>query len=198
MKKILALMIGLTFYFSSVIVCSALTVELSGTHYSGNGILGSGEWTSGVEFTWNAVDNRDGTWTYTYGWTAPNRDLSHLNIEVSDNFSSELTVSDNPDLVSWSVNPSDGESYDIGFFDGNPWKAFKFDNLTDSQNFTLILTTNRMPMDGHFYAEDGDGTYAYSTEYIAVPNSVVPIPSAVWLLGYGLIGVVGMKRKLGK
>lgn len=190
MKKIIALWIGLTFCFSAAIASASLTVPFSGTYFSGDGIDGFGEWVSDVRFSWDADNNNDGTWTYTYEWSAPSRDLSHIDIEVSPNFS-------DANLWSWSVNPSNNESYDIGYFDGNVWKAFKFDNLGESTSYTLTLTVNRIPMDGNFYAKDGTETYAHNSEnfYIAVPNSVVPIPSALWLFVSGLIGVVGIRRK---
>ena len=67
------------------------------------------------------------------------KDLSHLNIQVSENFSIA-------DVIAWSVSPTNGgETYDIGTnFDGNTWNAFKFDDLGDALSYTLTLETNRI------------------------------------------------------
>ena len=198
-KRILSLVIGLVFCFSVAIASASLTVPLSGIYDSGpdGGITGFGDWSgvgidTMVSLEWLATENiSDGTWTYQYIWTAAHKDLSHLNIQVSENFSDS-------DVINWSVAPANGETYEIGTnFDGNTWNAFKFDDLGDALSYTLTLTTNRMPMDGNFYAKDGDGgaIYAYNTKPIAVPNSAVPIPSTILLLGAGLAGLVSFRKK---
>ena len=191
MKRILSLVIGLAFCFSTAIASASLTVGYTGTYTSDNGITGYGGWLTDVTFAWGVTNNGDGTYTYKYDWTAAQKDLSHLNIQVSEDFSDS-------DVIAWSVLPTNGETYKIGTnFDGNTWNAFKFDDLGDALSYTLTLTTNRMPMDGNFYAKDGKNTYAHNTDgfSIAVPNSAVPIPSAILLLGAGLIGLVGFRRK---
>ena len=191
MKRILLLVIGLAFCFSAAIASASLTVPLSGTYTSDSGIRGYNEWSTDVTFAWEVTNNTDGTYTYKYNWTTARKDLSHLNIQVSENFSIA-------DVINWSVAPANVKTYEIGAnFDGNTWNAFKFDDLGDALSYTLTLTTNRMPMDGNFYAKDGKNTYAHNTDgfSIAVPNSAVPIPSAILLLGAGLIGLVGFRRK---
>ena len=40
--------------------------------------------------------------------------------------------------------------------------------------------------------------YAHGNIYLFVEPTAVPIPSAVWLLGSGLIGIVGVRRKFKK
>jgi hypothetical protein len=89
---------------------------------------------------------------------------------------------------------------------------------TDNGPTTLAITiiTDRAPMWGDFYAKDGEYSgqkqYAYNSMFgsdtnapigngnnggwVLVPDTtVVPIPSAVWLLSSGLIGLVGLRRK---
>ena len=191
MKRILLLVIGLAFCFSAAIASASLTVPLSGTYTSDSGIRGYNEWSTDVTFAWEVTNNTDGTYTYKYNWTTARKDLSHLNIQVSENFSIA-------DVINWSVAPANVETYEIGAnFDGNTWNAFKFDDLGDSLNYTLTLTTNRVPMDGNFYAKGGAGgeIYAYNTKLIAVPNSAVPIPSTILLLGCGLAGLISFRRK---
>jgi hypothetical protein len=41
----------------------------------------------------------------------------------------------------------------------------------------------------------GYGTYSYYTTSLTSPVSPVPIPGAVWLLGSGLLGLMGLRRK---
>jgi hypothetical protein len=209
MKKFFTLMLGLTFCFSAAIAFAApydFTVGDEGTLSTDAGsITGVGAWAvNGVSLSWDVENNQNGTYTYTYVWTAPinSRDLSHLTIQVSDDFSEA-------NVIDWSVaypdfpSGSGDETFDIGNLDGIPW-AFKFDDLGESTTYTLSLTTNRMPMDGNFYAMDGTGTNAKNTlidefnYYIAVPDTFVPIPSALWLLGSGVLGLVFVRRKFKK
>lgn len=200
MKRILSFVIGLAFCFSAAIA-SASTVTLTGSYNSGvgGGITGFDKWDgldgSGnplVTLDWNASPNiGDGTWTYTYTWTGANRDISHFNIQVSDGFTEA-------NVIFYSAFPGPGNTkVEIGTFDNNTWKAFKFDNLGNYLTQTFSLTSNRMPMDGNFYAKDGGVTRAHNAEgfYVAVPNSAVPIPSTILLLGAGLAGIVGFRRK---
>jgi hypothetical protein len=205
MKKFFALIMGLTFCFSAAIAFAApydYTVGPNGTLTTDDDqIIGVGEWNvDGVSLEW-AVQDNNGTYTYTYIWTAPinSRDLSHLTIQVSDDFSEA-------NVIDWSVAYPDfpsgwgDETFDIGNLDDIPW-AFKFDNLGDSTTYTLSLTTNRMPMDGNFYAMDGTGTNARNNAddwFIAVPDTFVPIPSALWLLGSGVLGLAFIRRKFKK
>jgi len=212
MKRILSLVIGLVFCFSAAIASASTTTPIlvsSGNYTSDNGIKGYEKWSTGVTFAWKVTNNGDGTYTYQYDWKTLEKNLSHLNIQVSDTF-------DEDNALAWSVTPEGYSSYvcakDINYnFDSNSWKAFKFDSLADhpgeddndnfsAYNYTLTLTTNRMPMDGNFYAKDGDGgsIFAYNTQPIAVPNSAVPIPSTILLLGAGLAGLAGFKRKIAK
>jgi len=48
--------------------------------------------------------------------------------------------------------------------------------------------------DGYASAE----TSSFAEYWIEVGPSTVPVPGAVWLLGSGLIGLVGFRRKLRK
>ena len=71
----------------------------------------------------------------------------------------------------------------------------------------------RMPMWGDIYAKDGLGgsvnarNLIFETDttdpiddgtnggWVLVPDTVVPIPSAIWLLGPAFIGLVSFRRK---
>jgi len=57
---------------------------------------------------------------------------------------------------------------------------------------SVVLDTLNMPSDSN-YASWG----AFNPQgYVPEPTSNVPVPAAVWLLGSGLMGLAGLKRKL--
>jgi len=47
------------------------------------------------------------------------------------------------------------------------------------------------------FASDGEGPYGYELAMVSDPPDInnVPVPAAVWLLGSGLLGLLGLKRK---
>lgn len=65
------------------------------------------------------------------------------------------------------------------------WNLYTFNAWTDDEGYS--------PWDGveTYYTGQADFTGGYTIE-----TSEVPIPSAIWLLGSGLIGLVGLRRKL--
>ena len=68
--------------------------------------------------------------------------------------------------------------------------------------FATIISLNDNPlsiinMDPYKYSNGGASyTGAYTAQLN--PTAAVPIPGALWLLGSGLIGMVGVRRKLNK
>ncbi|MGA2152311.1 MAG: VPLPA-CTERM sorting domain-containing protein [Geobacteraceae bacterium] len=61
---------------------------------------------------------------------------------------------------------------------------------------------------GNFYGRDGNNVDAFSgtlnngtgsfNNLVVVPYTVTPLPAAAWLLGSGLMGLIGIRRKNGK
>ena len=64
---------------------------------------------------------------------------------------------------------------------GNP---FYFAGVIDTDGFTTYTVKTPALAAGHWFADDF--TFA---------GAPIPIPGAVWLLGSGLIGIVGIRKK---
>ncbi len=70
-----------------------------------------------------------------------------------------------------------------------------FTGFISTEAFTTItFSANNQPI--WTYGE-GEGLYM-SADHIYAGTSVVPVPGAVWLLGSGLLGMVGLRRKAHK
>jgi hypothetical protein len=87
--------------------------------------------------------------------------------------------------------------------------GIKLEGFGDAFTYTFAFDTYHSPMWGDFYAKDGGTVAAYNNfngNYFAVvPNSIppegggnVPVPPSVWLLGSGLIGFWGIRRRFFK
>ena len=122
-------------------------------------------------------------------------------------------------------NLSDFANFKIvndGFPNGTPFitlefpspeipSGIKFDEVDDYGEYyvnTFYFDTNLPPVWGDFYAKGGR-IFAYNngfgiepagtnfTDWIARPDGiVVPIPGSVLLMGSGLLGLIGIRRKL--
>ena len=119
---------------------------------------GHGAWSSGVSFAWevnNEVDP-DGYWTYTYTFSAAQKALSHIVIEVSDNFEASDIISTSGDVAFTPVEL--GTHGNQGKSSPNipePFYGIKWDLTGDSTTFQWTLVTTRDPVWGDFYAKDG-------------------------------------------
>ena len=52
------------------------------------------------------------------------------------------------------------------------------------------------PRSSYVYDVDGTGSDGLDDTKVYAKVSSVPIPGAIWLFGSGLIGIVGIRRKL--
>jgi hypothetical protein len=73
--------------------------------------------------------------------------------------------------------------------------GFRTPTPTDLINFFIKTGGGASPIDGRFYIDD---IYLEDTNGINLNNpvSAVPIPATVWLFGSGLLGLVGIARRM--
>lgn len=151
-----------------------------------------------VELTDASLDQATITFEALAGYKLKNNQLGvQLNVNSTNFVSNPLSDS--------------GNISEFGFFnatygpDGGIYDSFSFtiDNNSgiDWQYASDVLVPN---WEGYLAAAhmipvgaDGKPTGA-STGYAAGPGNPVPIPAAIWLLGSGLIGLVGLRRRFRK
>jgi hypothetical protein len=74
-------------------------------------------------------------------------------------------------------------------------KVVKSSGMWSSADQVLALDSGQIALaGGHFAVLNSDGTSTGTTGYA----SSVPIPAAAWLLGTGLVGLVGIRRRMRK
>ena len=201
---------------------SALTgMRTSAEFPSSGGVIGTNAWAEGgFSISWNITDNANGTWTYAYTVDTSTdgqiKSISHLLLEVTDATPFNI-IQYSSDEGNDLEGPKDWTTTGPGSA-GNPGLpndlfGVKFDDgADDSGIITYTLVTDRAPVWGVFYAKGGQ-EIAYSNalnfadyktittlteyDYIVRPDglTVIPIPPAMWLLGSGLIGLIGIRRK---
>ncbi|MCP3669209.1 MAG: DUF4114 domain-containing protein [Gammaproteobacteria bacterium] len=89
------------------------------------------------------------------------------------------------------ISPDKGGS--TFYSDSNGYDYFKvFQNDNDSSMFKLAIEDLYGGGD-----KDHNDMIVHVTSVLSPPNvSTVPIPGAVWLLGSGLVGLIGIRRKI--
>ena len=102
-----------------------------------------------------------------------------------------------------SDNDNEVEFSDYLFFSG--WSEFSTPNQYEQLNAIPSLLISGLDLMGGsdwvFEDKDGGGGsfYIHGTyDWFTYNATSVPIPGAVWLLGSGLVGLIGIRRKLKK
>lgn len=164
------------------------------------------------------IDAVAGGYTYTYTISWASKDLSHLILGVSQNFTSGNISGSEYDSIGW-FSPTDPGKSNPGLPQAIYGIKFDYyDGLYEGNSVQYSFFSDRAPMWGSFYAKDGqdaNGTidvYAYNwglkeglaipdgtfntAWYIVVPNThSVPEPGTLLLLGIGLLGIGLTRRK---
>jgi hypothetical protein len=191
-------------------------LEAGRTSAEGGGITATGVWDNGgFTLSWIIKEIEPNRWQYAYtiNVTSQFADTSHFILEVTEDDDPFTIFNDPGDIEgprSWRESGGNPRM-------PNDMYGIKFDFGDDPVTYTIV--TNRAPVYGVFYAKDGavggedvvawsnalnDGNYKTSkfsgttTDFIVRPDSIVPIPSAVWLFGSGIIGLVFIRRKFKK
>ena len=184
------------------------------TSSDGGGVDATEEWNNGgFTIEWNISQGTDKLWTYIYNLTGYTKEFSHFILEFTkDNNPYTININEKYEGPrEWSLSTSNPLM-------PNPIYGVKFD-YGDSTNVTYTMVTDRAPVWGVFYTKDGvnDDTkidvVAWSTalnssdyrtnesltttDFIVRPDGGVPIPepSTILLVGTGLLGLIGFKRK---
>jgi len=175
------------------------------------GLVGTEPWNAAsTVLSWGITyeQQADNKWIYTYKYTfsVPEKDISHVIIQVSDSFTKENVLEGTTEY--WALgtySSTDGNSNPgmLGSYLGLKWNTEEvLGKDAKATNFTWIIVTNRAPMLGSFYAKDGKDSgnwvYAYADGNVSVPDSTStvpsPLPPCCW--APGLLGLLGVKAGL--
>lgn len=211
MKKYLILIPILMFLLATNLWATTIT----DTDIVGNGLFGNATWANAT-LEWSVTDPAQsgvGHWLYTYTFDSNDHNISHVIVEVSDNFTTA-------DMLAGTTLGALLDTYS-GNDPSNPnlpgtITGIKWNSTSDSTSMSVTIVTDRAPVEGIFYAVNGQTpgaiSYAYSDgsrtgaasdgniyTLPLVPDSTttetVPEPMSLVLLGSGLIGASLVVRK---
>jgi hypothetical protein len=89
-----------------------------------------------------------------------------------------------------------GVSYYILYNNVSISPPFEYINESSTKSFTLTRTVSAGDTVEFIVGPDSNGVNLSGTTPLAATINTVPIPGAVWLVGSGLLGLAGLRRKL--
>jgi hypothetical protein len=212
-SRVLKLLI-VSLVLAGISSATSITMPATVTITSPGGLTGTEQWASGASLT-SKVTYDNGLYNYEYTWSEPDKDISHIIIELC--FGTGLDVIDTS-LIGDGIDAITFDTYTSSSHGGsNPGLAgsifgFKIDFGDGVKTTTFNFTTHFAPMLGDVYAKDGraggpgGGGYVYANgSGIYVPScdtcppdmGEVPEPSTMALMGVGLLGagILRLRRK---
>lgn len=151
------------------LAANSWALQYTGNLTTASGLFANSQWNDpDTKLMWTVTEGGDGLWTYYYNFVVPEKDISHVIIEVSetftvvDNIKTGTTVGyDGPKLYTSTDQGASNPGMPVGGVWGIKWN-------TESLTLEWTIVTDRAPMWGDFYSKDGNSvpiSYAYSTGF---------------------------------
>ncbi len=152
--------------------------------------------TISLEFLFAAIDSLDGTGTFPAGDYF--RIVFDGTILFSESFANAL-----PDQIQSYVPPAGVElarRVDLGFQGPGGYYTDSAYNLgADPRFLNFTHTGSSAQIDFYIFGEGNqsldDESWAMDSLRVSATTQAVPVPAAVWLLGSGMLGMIGLARR---
>ena len=171
---------------ASMILCApaahaVVVVDYDGSLSAvGGGLTATEQWATSGVFTWHVeFDDATGFWTYNYNYTAGAKNISHIEVEVSDNF-----TADDFEAGTSAHALDDPTTYGPGLHGGSDsgipgnFYAVKFTPISDTLSHDFTIVTERAPVWGDVFGRDGkndqNDVYFYNTGFLAADPANAP------------------------